>query len=143
MTVRLALVCWALAGLIACGGGEKPEDIAREVAEEWTAQSIDLVSREAAQLVLGEIPLATGLAAGAIAGQIRDGLEWSYETPSRQSDRVYSVTAMAATTIRIDLPLLDPRSYTASVPFTLNVDIEDRTVTSWNVRTPSVVSADS
>ena len=56
----LFLVLIAFASLAAgCGSGESKEDIATGVARTWVETSIDEVSDEVIELVVGEVPVVS------------------------------------------------------------------------------------
>ncbi len=132
IAISLVLVTAAYGLVGSCGSDSKTkEEIALEVAEDWARDSVDEVAEEIVKLIIGEVPLATSLAANLLANQFRSNLEWTYGTPTRESGNRYVITATAATSAEIDLPLVEAKTYTASLPFTLEIEVSDREVTSW------------
>ena len=128
----LFLTLVAILGLLAACGDSKA-DIADEVAREWVDASIDLAANAAAELVIDESPALAQLAGAALAGQIREHLNWSYSTPRKLSEDRYSVIATAEGDLQIDLPLLGDKAYRVSAPFYLDIDTEARTVSNWSI----------
>ncbi len=116
-----------------CGGGESKEDIATGVAREWVDSSIDLISDAVVELVIADRPALTQLVGGVIADQVRDNLSWTYSVPKEVGEDRYMVTATAAASLEIDLPLVGERAYSASVPFDLEIDVDAQAVLDWSV----------
>ena len=59
--IAVPMLCLTLLMLFGCSG-ESQEDIALEVAENWTDDSIENVSDSVVQLVVGEYPIVSRLA---------------------------------------------------------------------------------
>lgn len=129
LSLLMAICVWSAIG---CGGPSK-EEIALETAQKWVDTSIGQVSEAVVELVAGEYPMLTGIAASALADQVRDNLDWEYSTPQRESGDLYSLTATASGEFEVKLPLLDTQEYSASVPFNLTVDISTRSVEDWSI----------
>ena len=125
-----------LAGLIAACG-ESEADIAERAAREWVAQSVQDTSNVIAELVGGDVPAASRLAGGLLAGQIRDNVTWTYSTPRQRHEGRYDVTATARVELKLSLPLLGDKAYAVSVAFDLEVDTTDATVVGWSPNLPS------
>ena len=134
LTILLAICAWSIIG---CGGPSN-EEIAVETAQRWVDSSIDQVSDAVVELVAGEYPALAGIASAVVADQVRDNLEWEYSTPQREDDDHYSLTATATAGIQVQVPLLGSQDYSASMPFNLVVDTNERTVVSWS---PNLVGA--
>ena len=112
----------------ACGG---PKDVALQVAQDWTDDSMEQIASESAELLVGEVPLLKDLAASAIEGQIREKVSWGFATPIEKGNDRYEVVATASVAIDVDLPLLPDKSYDASLDFSLQVDVNEAKVASW------------
>ena len=127
---------------VSCGGGLDREEIATEVATEWSQDSIDTVSEVVVELLLvapalrdtlGKLPTAETLLARLVADQIRDKIAWSYSTPAPDRQALYRVTATAAMEFEIDLPIIGEWPYAVTLPFHLLIDTDGRTVEEWSV----------
>lgn len=109
---------------------ERPEDIAAQVAREWTRDSIDQVSGFIAQRAVGDIPLVKELAAGVISDQIRQRTVWTYSAPRRVGQNRYEVIATAAVPLEVKVLILQ-KKYAVSMDFKLNVDTKQKVVDNW------------
>ena len=128
LLLLLTTFAWTIA---ACGTGEDEEAVAIEVATNWVDSNISELSEAVADLVLDEEPALASLAAGGLAGLIRENVSWTYSKPVRLRESRYRVTATAVADATIKIPLLDDRRYVATVPFNLEVDTDARDVVSW------------
>ena len=128
LLLLLTTFAWTIA---ACGTGEDEEAVAIEVATNWVDSNISELSEAVADLVLDEEPALASLAAGGLAGLIRENVSWTYSEPVRLRESRYRVTATAVADATIKIPLLDDRRYVATVPFNLEVDTDARDVVSW------------
>ena len=109
---------------------ERPEDIAAQVAREWTSDSIAQVASFISQRAVGDIPLVKEMAAGVISDQIRQRTVWTYSAPRRVGGDRYEVVATAAVPLEVKVLILQ-KKYAVSVDFKLNVDIKKKVVESW------------
>ena len=129
-TFALVSLIISCTGLLA-GCGEDKKAIAAEAARAWTNNSVNQVSDAVAEVVIGEEPIFTPLASGALAGLIRQNLSWDYSAPERISDDRYSIIATAKADVKIEtLPLVD-KSYVVSLPFNLDIDTDAKSVLRW------------
>lgn len=107
-----------------------PEQIARDVAIEWTRTSVDEVAEYAAERVAGEIPVVRQLAGGWLRGQIDERIEWAYGDP--RCDPRCDVTVTASADVDVNIPFVMTDTVTVSVPFVLRIDTDERRVLDWN-----------
>jgi hypothetical protein len=110
---------------------EKPQEIAKQVAREWTSHQVDSISDAIARQVTGGIPGLQQLASGVISSQIRNRIEWEYATPIRLGENTYEVVATASAPIEVRLLILDKR-YRVSLGFKVVANTKDRTVERWS-----------
>ena len=84
------------------------------------------------------VTLATDRVSGAslfsdlIADQIAQSLSWDYSEPVKTTENIYEVTATVSTQVSLDLPLLGSKTYKASLPFDLQVDVSTGSVVRWS-----------
>ena len=90
LSVLLVLVVPLLT--TACGGEEQ---VAEQVAKEWTSQTIGTIADAIAKLAVGETPGLEQLASSAIRAQIAERVTWSYSRPSKLEEHRYAVVATA------------------------------------------------
>lgn len=67
-----------------------------------------------------------------VASGIQDNLEWTTNSVEQPQDGNYTVNATASVTLNINIPAAGELSYTASQPFRIRVDVENRTVVDWS-----------
>ena len=108
------------------------EEIAAEVAREWSSSSIDEASEVVMGLLVGNIPIVTQIGGGALADRIRQEVRWSYSTPKCGDGGNCEVTATAAADLDINVPLVLNDTATIRMPFLLDIDTGEERVTGWN-----------
>jgi hypothetical protein len=128
--VLLPLIVLALiGGALGCGGGsdENQEEIALQVAKDWTGESISNIAEDIADAVTLGIPVLSNLAKPLIEEQIRANVHWSYSTPVKRADSRYDVVSTASVPIVIDIPFIST-TYDVSVDYDLDIDTKERQV---------------
>ena len=142
--IAVPMLCLTLLMLFGCSG-ESQEDIALEVAENWTDDSIENVSDSVVQLVVGEYPIVSRLAGDILATQIKERVSWTYRGIGSEGDDSYRVVATASVNLSISLPVIEDREYAVSLPIDLWIDTEDRSVDKWvpNISSASVTEKES
>ena len=116
---------------VGCGGGARNEEKALQAAQEWTASTTEAIVGAIVDLVIGNVPIASGKATDMITNQINKGIAWNYSQPQQSSGNIYRVTATASTKVTFDVPLLGAKTYEAVLPFDLQVDIDRVAVQDW------------
>ena len=131
--------------MAAAGCGIDKETAAVEVAEQWTEDNINDVSEVLVNLVM-EAPVvadtfdkmpslvadrASDMLAYAFSQRIREYLVVNYTSSTRVADDIYRVAGTARLSVQVDLPVVETRSFAASLPFTLDVNLAERTADLW------------
>jgi len=128
---RLSIIMLIILGLtlsaVSCDS-ENPEDVALQVAHDWTQDSVDEVASDIGSQMTGNLPVLEDIAASVIEEQIREGVSWNYSTPVKKSDGRYEVVAEAVVEVEITVPLLWTKTYDVSVDYELEVDTDSRRV---------------
>lgn len=115
--------------------------VAGDVAEQWARQNV----AEAAALVI-DLVVEGGLASAPsplahtakkalrslVVDQVVEGLAWTVQRVQHMEGDLYRVTSHAGVTVEGTLPGLGVRSYTATLPFHILVNVENRTVETWD-----------
>ena len=68
-----------------------------------------------------------------IADQIVDQLSWDFSEPVKTAEGMYEIPATVSTQASLDLPLVGTKTYEASLPFYLQVDLNVGSVADWSV----------
>ena len=134
---KVGLLLVGLVFLVACGGGKSDSDKALDAAREWVDSSTDAVADEVVKLVIGEVPIVSGLASSVISNQINDRIAWSYAEPVKSSGSVYEVEATATVQLELDVPIFGTKKIDVSLPFDLRVDVNNGEITRWLPNLPS------
>ena len=119
-----------------CAGADK-ETEAVEVAEQWVDEGIDDVSDVLVDLVRESPVVAVtfdkipSLLADALSEQVKKQLVIHYTSSTRVSEDIYRVTGKAEVHIEVDLPIVGTRNFGAALPFTLDVNLAERTADLW------------
>ncbi len=132
--IAVILVCLLVIALMGSGCGDSEADRkaqALTAARAWTATEPEKVITPMVSLVTSAIP-GSSLFSGVIAEQITDQLTWDFSDPSKVSDNMYTVVATASAQATLDIPLVGKKTYGASLPFNLQVDIGTGTVAQWS-----------
>ncbi len=90
------------------------------------------VADELIDLAIGEVPVVSQLAGDVLEEQIRKSVTWTFETPRPGFGHRYDVTAIVSVQLNIDLPLLDEKAYSVSLPVRLDVDTVDKAILDWS-----------
>ena len=94
------------------------EEIAAQVAADWTNRSVDEVAGQAMRLVTG-----TTLGSGLLAGQIRDRVTWTQSEPDcPQAGRCFVLATASASS-----------PFSLRVPVLLDIDTGDERVDDWDI----------
>ena len=107
------------------------EEIAAEVAREWSGASIDEASELVMGLLVGNLPVVTQIGGGALADRIRREVSWTYSVPECRGEEQCEVTATAEADMDINIPLVLNDTATIRMPFLLDIDTGERRVTDW------------
>ena len=132
--IAVILACVVAIALMGSGCGDSEADRkvqALNAARAWTATEPEEIIAPIVDLVTSGIPGAS-LFSGLIAEQVADQLAWRYSDPVKTSDQIYTVVATASAQATVDIPLVGEKSYGASLPFNLQVDIGIGMVTQWS-----------
>ena len=127
-----ALILLAVAVVSAACASEDPEQVAAEVALDWTNTAMGEVANVLGEVVTGGTPLLESVASSVIREQIQNRTEWNLSTASRLSEDRYRVVAGSRVPIDIDVLALK-WSLTVSADFNLSIDTRTRWVVSWDV----------
>ena len=111
-----------VASLAAACSSPSYDQKALEIAEAWSQNSVDAVTKEVADLVLDDSPALANLGGSILADQIQERINWDYSVPSCDSDGRCTLTATVQTTININVPLVMDKTVTVSFPFALDID---------------------
>ena len=143
-SIIVPLLCLTLLASFGCAG-QSQEDIAVEVAEKWTDDSIESVADSVVQVLVGEFPIVSRLAGDILADQVKERVSWSYRGIGSEGDDTYRVVATASVNLSLSLPFIGDREYSVSLPIDLWVDTENRSVNRWvpNISSASVREIES
>ena len=108
------------------------EEIALEVAKEWSSSSIDDISELAMGLLVGNAPIVTQIGGDILADKIRDKVAWRYSEAQCPSDGQCEVSATASAALDINIPFVFNDTVTVELPFDLDIDTGTRRVTDWD-----------
>ena len=108
------------------------EEIALEVAQEWSSSSIDDISELAMGLLVGNAPIVTQVGGDILADKIRDHVAWSFSAASCPVEGQCEVTATANAALDINIPFVFNDTVTVELPFDLDIDTGARRVTDWD-----------
>ena len=108
------------------------EEIALEVARDWSSSSIDDISELAMGLLVGNAPIVTQIGGGVLADKIRDKVAWSYSEARCPREGQCDVTATASAALDINIPFVFNDTVTVELPFDLDIDTGARRVTDWD-----------
>ena len=126
-----ALITVLLFSMQACGG-KSSEEVATQVAQDWTSSNVSQVASLLGELVTGDIPILRNLAAAIINDQINENITGTYSNPGKVGEDRYDVVATASSQISVNLLLLQ-RVYRLSGNFVLIVDTEKKQVQDWEL----------
>jgi len=110
---------------------ETPEEIAEQIARDWSSGQIDNIADVIASQVTSGIPGVQQLASGIIGNQIRQHIDWEIATPTRLGQNTYEVIATAGAPIEVRLLILDKR-YRVSLDFKVVTNTKDRIAERWS-----------
>ena len=113
--------------------GDDPEQVALDVAKEWSANALDSVAAEIGDAVTGNIPVLSGLAGGVVRDQLAQGIGWSFSSPTQSGDARYAVRATASSTLTVSIPILGDQVYEVQAPFDLVIDTDAKAVVRWTI----------
>jgi len=131
MFLPAALITALLLSMQACGG-KTSEEVATQVAQDWTSSNVSQVASLLGDLVTGDTPVLRELAAAIINDQISENITWTYSNPTKVSKDRYRVVAAASSQISVNLLLLQ-RDYRLSGNFVLTVNTEKEQVQDWEL----------
>ena len=119
------------------------EDLADKVGRTWAQDNLDLIVDQIVALLLDQVPGLNQLPRVELTAQVTDNLALNFALPSRISPGVYRVPITAQTSFELKLPLIGVKVYTVTVPINLDVDIESKTMTNWELDTLSAAIQES
>ena len=114
-------------GVVSIFFGCAPKDpaaVALKVAQEWSADNVDEVAGNVADLVAKDNPLAKMAASTAIKQEISKRIDWEFSNPQKIGENQYGVVATAFTVISV--PVLG--DYKMSVDYNLEIDTKEKQV---------------
>ena len=120
-----------LLALVATACGKSDEEIALNVAKEWSSSSLAPLENVTG-FFLGAVPVVSQTASGALVNQLRDKVTWTYSTPSCPRATRCSVVATARADLDISIPLVITDTATIIVPFTLSINTAREEVDDWD-----------
>ena len=131
--ILVLLTCFLMMmGILGCGDSEAERKLqATNTARNWTETSTEPVIAEIVTLATDRVSGAS-LFSDLIADQIAQLLSWDLSEPVKTTDNIYEVTATVSTQVTLDLPLLGSKTYGASLPYNLRVDVSTASVVSWS-----------
>ena len=130
--IFVLLTCFLMMGILGCGDSEAERKTqALNAARNWTETSTEPVIAEIVELATSNVSGAA-LFSDLIADQIARLLSWDYSEPVKATGDIYEVTATVSTQVTLDLPLLGSKTYSASLPYDLRVDVSTGSVVSWS-----------
>ena len=106
------------------GCTKDPADIATKVAEEWTENNVDNMSKSIAGLSADRSALFEKIVAMAIEKEIKERLSWEISTPRKLSEDRYEVIVTAYAPV--DMAIMGV--HRASVDHILTIDTEKELV---------------
>ena len=131
--IVILLTCLLTIGILACGESEEERKTkALNAAQTWAEGNTDTIVSEIVELVTSDVPGAS-LFSDVIADQIVDALSWDFPEPTVMTEDIYRVPAVVSTQISFVLPSLGRKTYQASLPFDLKIDVNASSVTEWSV----------
>ena len=122
--ITYILVFIGVISVFFCCAQKDPAVIAREVAEDWIANSVDSMSKSIAGLVVSESFLFEKIVGMTIEKEIGQRIAWKYSKPQKIEEDRYEVVVTAYTEIALSL-LGD---YKVSVNYDLIVDTKNKQV---------------
>ena len=131
--ILVLLTCFLMMmGVLGCGDSEAERKTqALNEARNWTETSTEPVIAEIVTLATDRVPGAS-LFSDLIADQIAQLLSWDYSEPVKTTGDIYEVIATVSTQVTLELPLLGSKTYGASLPYDLRVDVSTGSVVSWS-----------
>ena len=133
--VAIVFLCVLPLGIMGCGasGNGETERKAQvlNAARNWTEIQTETVTANIVTVVTSAVP-GSPLFRGAIARQIAGRLNYAYSEPVKMSDGAYEITATVSAQATINPPLLGEKTYRASLPINLRVDLATASVISWS-----------
>ena len=133
-----ALIAIVVLGVIGAGAylffqqARSDEEIALEVARDWSSSGIDDISELAMGLLVGNAPIVTQIGGGVLADKIRDKVAWSYSEARCPREGQCEVTATASAALDINIPFVFNDTVTIELPFDLDIDTGARRVNDWD-----------
>ncbi len=106
---------------------ENPEEVALEVAKEWTLSSIDNLSHMLGMAVTEGTPMLQNVASSLIRNQIKQKVEWTYADPEHSAQDRYRLIATGSAPLEVGLLTLKWSS-TASADFEMLIDIVEKRI---------------
>ena len=130
--ILVLLTCFLMMGILGCGDSEAERKTqALNAARNWTETTTEPVIAELVEFATSNVSGAA-LFSDLIADQIAQLLSWDYSEPVKATGDIYEVTATVSTQVTLDLPLLGSKTYGASLPYHLRVDVSAGEVVSWS-----------
>lgn len=114
--------------LIACGKSD--EEIASEVAQEWTESSFRALE-DTFSILMGGVPVLSQVASSMIMDQIEEKVVWQLEPAECRGDNNCSVVAHASADLDVNLPMVVNDTVSVGLPFILQIDTSDKEVDTW------------
>ena len=128
--VRWIVIVLALISIFVVGCGKSNEEIATEVAQEWTESSFEAME-DVLGYFLGSVPVISQIASSAIIDQLQEKVVWSLQAPDCSEDNYCTVLANAKADVDVYIPLVVDDTVSISVPFSLQIDASNKEVDNW------------
>ena len=133
----IIILCVALFLIMAGCSSQTPEEIALEVANEWTVSSIDRIADRLGKAAAGGAPLLDNIASSKIREQIEGKVQWRISNPSKISEEKYRVVAGASVPLDIRVAVVN-WSGQIGADFLLQIDTKDKSVVRWAIMPESI-----
>ena len=130
LSTRFIFLLVVLVSIFVAGCGKSDEEIATEVAQEWTESSFDAME-DVLGFFLGSVPVISKIASSAIMDQLEEKVVWSLQDPNCNEEKYCTVLANAKADVDIYVPLVVDDTASLSVPFSLLIDTSSKEVESW------------
>ena len=130
VSTRYTLLAMVLVFIFLVGCGKTNEEIATDVAQEWTEYSFDAME-DVLSFLLGSVPVLSRIASSAIMDQLGEKVVWSMQPPECREDGYCTVFANANADVDVYIPLIVDDTASINVPFSLFIDTSSKEVENW------------
>ena len=127
---RYVVIAMVLMVIFVLGCQKSSEEIATEVADEWTESSFDAME-DVLSYFLGSVPVLSRIASSAIMDQLQEKVVWNIQTPQCREDGFCTVFVNADADVDVYIPLVIDDTASISMPFRLFIDTGSKEVDNW------------